>query len=619
VLSGESTAAVGETLSADEYADNPLAYFFVHLSRAHAAAIFGDQDGLAEHIAAAMPLVPVLPGLYSIAVAYLLRGLSLAGQARSADADRRAALLAELDDVTRWLAERAADAPDNFLHVLHLVQAERAWTADNFRGAVLAFDAAQREVAQRHRPWHRGLIAERAGRFYLAHGAEHLGYDLLAQARQEYAAWGASAKAEQLDWAYPFLRPRSDPAAGYRGGQPDDLTYPRSALTTGTIDLLGILSASRALSSETSIDRLHARVVEVLSAMTGATGVHLLQWDEDRQDWLLPAQGDGGGSAPADGAGNETTMPTSVLRYVRRIREPLMVSDATRDDRFARDPYFNDVDCCSLLAVPIVSRGAQQAVLLLENRLIRGAFTTGRLDAVKLIAGQLATSLDNAQLYGEFIRIASEQAALRRVATLVALAASPQEVFAAVAAEIGQVLGVDFTALTQFEPHDAITIVGAWSDKATTATSAVGRQLPLGGRNVTTMVHRTGQAARIDYTEASGAIGDVAARDWGWRAVAGVPIKVEGRLWGVMIAARTREESLPADTETRLTAFTELVGTAIANAQARVDLQGSADEQAALRRVAELVARSAPPQEVLAAVTDEAGRRDQPLRADRRL
>ena len=98
-------------------------------------------------------------------------------------------------------------------------------------------------------------------------------------------------------------------------------------------------------------------------------------------------------------------------------------SDATRDDRFASDPYFTDVACCSLLALPILSRGSVQAVLVLENRLIRGAFSTQRLDAVKLIAGQLAVSLDNAQVYAEFRRIADEQAALRRVATLVAAGA----------------------------------------------------------------------------------------------------------------------------------------------------------------------------------------------------
>jgi signal transduction histidine kinase len=77
------------------------------------------------------------------------------------------------------------------------------------------------------------------------------------------------------------------------------------------------------------------------------------------------------------------------------------VADATRDDRFARDPYFTDLACCALLAVPILSRGTLRAVLLLENRLLRGAFTTDRLDAVTLIAGQLAVTLENALLYAE--------------------------------------------------------------------------------------------------------------------------------------------------------------------------------------------------------------------------
>ena len=91
----------------------------------------------------------------------------------------------------------------------------------------------------------------------------------------------------------------------------------------------------------------------------------------------------------------------SVVRYAQRVREPLVVADAIRDDRFSRDPYFADLDRCSLLVVPILGRGTLRAVLLLENRLIRGAFTTDRIDAVTLIAGQLAVSLDNAQLYAE--------------------------------------------------------------------------------------------------------------------------------------------------------------------------------------------------------------------------
>jgi hypothetical protein len=203
-------------------------------------------------------------------VACVLRGLALAGQARGADDDERRDLLAELDEVTRWLAGRAADAPGNFLHLLRLLEAERAWAAGDFRAAELAFDAARREAAPRQRPWHRALIGEHAARFLLARGLEHAGHELLANARQEYLAWGATAEVAQLDWAYPGLRPPADPIVGHDAGRPGDLPHLRSAITAGTIDLLGIVSASQALSAETSIGRLHARVVQVLSAMTGA-------------------------------------------------------------------------------------------------------------------------------------------------------------------------------------------------------------------------------------------------------------------------------------------------------------------------------------------------------------
>ena len=127
----------------------------------------------------------------------------------------------------------------------------------------------------------------------------------------------------------------------YSANPPGDLAHSRDAVTAGTIDMLGILSASQALSSETSIGRLHARVTQVLGEVTGATGVHLALWSEDQQDWLLPAPS--GGIVPVSGTGRETAVPLSVLRYVQRTREPLVAGDPPRDDRFARDPYFADL------------------------------------------------------------------------------------------------------------------------------------------------------------------------------------------------------------------------------------------------------------------------------------
>jgi signal transduction histidine kinase len=200
-------------------------------------------------------------------------------------------------------------------------------------------------------------------------------------------------------------------------------------------------------------------------------------------------------------------------------------------------------------------------------------------------------------------RIAGEQAALRRVATLVAHAAPPAEVFAAVTAEAGRLLGADCATMARYDP-DSENIVAAWS--STGAAFPVGTRERLGGLNVQTLVFQSQSPARIDdYSGASGPIAD-AVRELGLRAVAGVPVSVEGRLWGAVMVA-SRLGPLPAGTEAHLAGFTELAATAIANAQARVELRGFADEQSALRRVATLVAHAAPPEEVFAAVTEEAG------------
>jgi signal transduction histidine kinase len=548
------------------------------------------------------------------AVAHVLHALAVAGQARETDGEERDALLRELDEVTRWLAARAADAPTNFLHLLRLVEAERAWAVSDFRAAVLAFDAARREAGRHQRPWHRALIAEREARLYLAHGVEHTGYELLAEARQHYLAWGATAKVDQLDWAYPVLRPTTDSSTDHLDDQLAERAHRRSTVTTGMIDMLGIVSASQALSSETDIDGLQARVAETLRAMTGATGVRLLLWSDDQRDWLPPAPGDADAVA-VDGTDPERARPMSVLRYVQRTCEPLVVDDALRDDRFARDPYFATISCCSVLAVPIVSRGALQAVLVLENRLMRGSFTAERLDAVKLIAGQLTVSVDNSQLYAEFRQIADDQAALRRVATLVARGVDPSEVFGAVTDEARRCLHMTTAGLWRFEATGEITLLAAAADPELLVKWPVGTRTPVEGDNLASAVLSTGAPARMnDYENATGPIA-ARVRDLGVRGAVGVPIIVDGRVWGLLVVGSIRPGPMPVGTETRMSDFAELVGTAIANAATRHELRASRDslsvlatQQAALRRAATLVARGVSPAVVFSAVAEEMAR-----------
>jgi PAS domain S-box-containing protein len=223
----------------------------------------------------------------------------------------------------------------------------------------------------------------------------------------------------------------------------------------------------------------------------------------------------------------------------------------------------------------------------------------------------VATTISNSASREQLARLADEQAALRRVATLVAQGVAPQEVFAAVAQEVGLLLGVDVTHMARYELDGTATGVAAWSPAG--EHKPVGTRVNAEGESIVAIVSRTGRPARMrGYENASGPAAAL-ARELGLRSSVGAPIVVDQRLWGVMIVSSKHDEALPADTESRIAAFTELVATAISNTEARMEVGRLAEEQATLRRVATFVARGVPQAELFGAVAAEVGRL---LRAD---
>jgi signal transduction histidine kinase len=173
--------------------------------------------------------------------------------------------------------------------------------------------------------------------------------------------------------------------------------------------------------------------------------------------------------------------------------------------------------------------------------------------------------------------LADEQAALRRVATLVARAVPPEDVFAAVAAEVGRLMSVDSTGIMRYDGDGTATLIAQWCG-AEIDRLPVGTRMPLKrreGESLTELVLRTGRPARIDsYAYPTTPLGR-RARELGARCSAGAPIVVDGRLWGVMAAACARPCPLPVGAESRIAAFTELLGTAIAKADSRAQLTAS--------------------------------------------
>jgi len=297
-----------------------------------------------------------------------------------------------------------------------------------------------------------------------------------------------------------------------------------------------------------------------------------------------------------------------------RVDEAPVAGEVRRTGRVVRFDGFERIQAetafadqprvTSLVGAPIIVEGGQWGVMIAWSR---DSPLPPDVEAhLTAFTELIATAIANAEARREVATLADEQAALRRVATLVAEGVPPPEVFAAVARELGQLLGVDSTHLARYELDGMVTAVGGWSDPRGT-NAPVGTRVPLDNTTVTGLVHESGRPARLDgYEHATGEIAAL-VKGMGIRSSVGAPITVDGRPWGVMIAASNRPEPLAVGTEARIAAFTDLVATAISNTEARSETHRLAEDQAALRRVATLVARGVPPGELFDAVAAEVG------------
>jgi signal transduction histidine kinase len=230
-------------------------------------------------------------------------------------------------------------------------------------------------------------------------------------------------------------------------------------------------------------------------------------------------------------------------------------------------------------------RGAATATLMVcsitvwntaqnEGPFVRDSLTDSLVATQLFIATSAITSLLLAAMTAERAALADEQAALRRVATLVASDAAPSRVFAQVTEEVGRLLGLPGANVMQYDGVRSVTVVGAWSAHGP-PRFPVGERLDLDGDTVVARVVHSGEAARVErYEHASG---ELATRvlSAGYRAAVAAPVNVGGRLWGVLAAASTSADPLPADIEQRLVDFADLVAQALANADAYEKLAAS--------------------------------------------
>ena len=321
------------------------------------------------------------------------------------------------------------------------------------------------------------------------------------------------------------------------------------------------------VASGVSQDELFSAVNEEVGWLVGADPTFLMRFEADDTVTLLAARS----AADAD-------FPIGARRSVDDALRSLR--DTGRASRFGPMELPPDgafVEEARTLAI----RSAVGAPIVVDGRVWGAAFAASTREQpfpedtetrLAQFTELLAAAISNTEARADANHLAEEQAALRRVATLVAHQSSPSEVSAAVAKEVAKLLGVENMRMAKYEADSTVSVVAEWGEPD--AAFPVGTRVPLGGKNIASQVLRTERTARIESTSATGAIGAY-ARSMGRRSVVGAPIVVDGRLWGVMVATSPEAGSLPADTESRLESFTELVATAIANTDARTEVAAS--------------------------------------------
>jgi PAS domain S-box-containing protein len=269
----------------------------------------------------------------------------------------------------------------------------------------------------------------------------------------------------------------------------------------------------------------------------------------------------------------------------------------------------------SVVGVPVVVDGSVWGVLAVGAAQDGPPLPADAGERLVAFTELVTTALINAETRDSLRRLVDEQAALRRVATLVAAGIEPDELFSAVSEEVARLFAVDGAGVGRYEPDGSGVVAVGVSESL--------RSIPVGSRQdldesiIAGEVYRTGRPTRRDVrrdgVDDGEALGEMAQRvlELGFFSTVAAPIVVEGEIWGLVTASSTHA-TLPPDTEKRVESFSELVATAIANVQSRTELAASevraralADEQAALRRVATLVARGASPDELFSAVAHE--------------
>jgi PAS domain S-box-containing protein len=346
----------------------------------------------------------------------------------------QAKLLEKISANQQIMKGLADSAPMNFLHKFYLVEAERMRLDGEGMATLDYYDKAVSLARENGFTQEEALANELAAKFCSEKGKEEFAKAYMKEAYRCYESWGAVRKVKDLEARYSHLLETrfQNNRSGSKAGNILEL-----------LDLTTLMKTTRAISGEIKMDRLLNEVMHIIMENAGAQSGYILQ--EQAGVWQIMAKS-GAGVEEGEmhvsvGIDKHDTVSSSIVRYVARTKESVVLDDAASKGNFTNDPHIMQEKTKSLLCAPLLSRGRLVGILYLENNLTTGVFTSARVQLLEILLSQAATSLENALTYESLCKSEAEYRRIVDTANEGIWAVDPDSITTFVNARMADMLG----------------------------------------------------------------------------------------------------------------------------------------------------------------------------------
>ena len=383
-----------------EKSQNNLAIFVVYLSKSWLNYLFKDYAKSAENAIAASNYSEAVMSMLYVPIHNFYYSLALLALYPTASKSEQNKHLKKVASLQKKMKHWALNSPGNYQHKYDLVEAEKARVLGQYEKAAMYYDRAVKGASENEYLHEAALANERAAEFYLAGDRPKVAEIYLIDAYYGYIHWGATAKVKHLESEYPMSLPPASVAKSSADRTITSTNTSTSSSHNSLLDLTTVLKASQALASEIVLERLLEKLMKIAIENAGAQKGFLLMPKSGKLVIQAAASVQSADIAveqcPTVAPGE--VLPMTVINYVERTHSDVLLSEATKEGLFTQDSYIKRQKVRSALCTPILNQSKLVGILYLENNLTSEAFSTTRLEILKMLSSQAAISLENAVL-----------------------------------------------------------------------------------------------------------------------------------------------------------------------------------------------------------------------------